>query len=55
MNDATKLKVWGVTMLGFLMGMAMLVGINGVLFSLVVAAIAGLCGYELAKAESKRD
>ena len=51
MKDSAKLKVWGMSMLAFLEGIAMLMNMDGALFGLVVAAISGLCGYELGKKE----
>lgn len=49
MKDKTKLKVWGITMLAGLETVALATGLDGSLFGLVVAGIAGLAGYELGK------
>jgi hypothetical protein len=47
MEDKSKITMMAIGVLGALEAMAMVLGIDGMLFSAVVAAIAGLAGYEL--------
>jgi hypothetical protein len=47
MEDKSKITMMAIGVLGALEAMAIVFGIDGMLFSAVVAAIAGLAGYEL--------
>jgi len=49
MNAKTKLKIWAISLLAGLELVAIIQKIDGSMFGLVVAAIAGLAGYELGK------
>lgn len=47
MEDATMIVLWICTLLAALEGIALIFGLDGAYFSLVVAAIAGVGGYEV--------
>jgi len=47
MNDNTKIVMMAIACLTALEAVALSQGINGSLFSLIVAAIAGLAGFQL--------
>lgn len=49
MEDKTILKMWAISVLGALEGVALVMGIDGTLFGAVIAAIAGIAGYEIGK------
>ena len=47
MKDNTKIKITAIGSIALLEGLALYKGIDGVLFSMVIAVIAGLAGYQL--------
>lgn len=56
MKDGTRVECLAILALMVMEVVAMLKGIDGVMFSLVVASIAGIAGYELRpKMEAVRD
>lgn len=52
MKEKTIIKLWGMSLIGALEALNMAVfGVDGAVFGAVVAAIAGLAGYTIAKAK----
>lgn len=52
MDDKTIIKLWAMSMIGGLEAVNMAVfGVDGTIFAGVVAALAGLAGYTIAKVE----
>jgi len=47
MKDSTQIKIAAIGSIAFLESIALLKGIDGVLFSIVIAAISGLAGYQI--------
>ena len=47
MKETSKIKIAAIGSIAFLESIALLKGIDGVLFSMVIAAIAGLAGYQI--------
>ena len=45
------IKLWGMSLIAGLEAFALSQGIDGTLFSLVIAGISGLAGYQIAKAQ----
>jgi len=48
MEEQTFLKLWAITVLAILGAIVLYSGIDGHLFSVIIAVIAGLAGYEIA-------
>jgi hypothetical protein len=54
MKDATIIKLWAMSLLAGLEGLNIAVfGVDGAIFAGVVAAIAGMAGYTIAKVGEK--
>lgn len=55
MTDKTKIKLWAMSLIAGLEGINLVVfGADGVILSGVVAAIAGLAGYEIKALKKKK-
>lgn len=52
MKDETIITISAITAIIILEAVALIKGINGALFGLVIAAVAGLAGYEIKKIQS---
>jgi len=54
MKDANIIKMWGISLIAGLEAVNMAVfGVDGAIFGGVIAAIAGLAGYQIAKARTE--
>lgn len=49
MKNNTKITITAIAVIGILEAIALLKGVNGALFALVLSVIAGLAGYEIKK------
>lgn len=54
MEDSTLIKLFALTGLTVIECVALYLGVNGALFSLVVAGIAGIAGYQIGVERTKR-
>jgi len=55
MEDKTKIKLWAITHLSMLEALALIMGVDGVMFGAVVMAISGIGGYEIGKRWKKNE